>query len=129
MNRLQESYREIFISKEDEQDDESTSGRCHSTLGRARSVHSPVDNRLFRSSQKQLEKSSTSLGSGIKSFLRYPAKFRDSFRRTGRSKSMETELEGANDATDEQNVESFRELLFLEGSLPVKHNDYHTLLR
>ncbi|KAK4435031.1 Phosphatidylinositol/phosphatidylcholine transfer protein SFH11 [Sesamum alatum] len=52
-----------------------------------------------------------------------------SFRNKGRSQSAEMVLEGQHNPKDEKLVESFRELLFLEGHLPVKHFDYHTLLR
>ncbi|KAL2237993.1 UNVERIFIED_CONTAM: Phosphatidylinositol/phosphatidylcholine transfer protein SFH11 [Sesamum indicum] len=52
-----------------------------------------------------------------------------SFRNMGRTQSAEMVLEGQHNPKDEKLVESFRELLFLEGHLPVKHFDYHTLLR
>ncbi|KAL0329554.1 UNVERIFIED_CONTAM: Phosphatidylinositol/phosphatidylcholine transfer protein SFH11 [Sesamum radiatum] len=52
-----------------------------------------------------------------------------SFRNMGRSQSAEMVLEGRHNPKDEKLVESFCELLFLEGHLPVKHYDYHTLLR
>ncbi|KAJ7952496.1 Phosphatidylinositol/phosphatidylcholine transfer protein [Quillaja saponaria] len=72
---------------------------------------------------------SSSFNSGIKTMLSYPAKLRDSLKKLGRSKSMQLVLEGAHDPKDEQLVESFRELLFIEGQLPGKYSDYHTLLR
>ncbi|PPD66624.1 hypothetical protein GOBAR_DD36502 [Gossypium barbadense] len=54
---------------------------------------------------------------------------RDSLKKLGKSKSMERILEGTHDPKDEQIVQSFRELLFLEDQFPAKHNDYQTLLR
>ncbi|KAK4389489.1 Phosphatidylinositol/phosphatidylcholine transfer protein SFH11 [Sesamum angolense] len=51
-----------------------------------------------------------------------------SFLSFRRSQSSEMVLEGRHNPKDEKLVESFRELLFLEGHLPVKHYDYHTLL-
>ncbi|KAK9277664.1 hypothetical protein L1049_007211 [Liquidambar formosana] len=61
--------------------------------------------------------------------LPYPFKSRESLKRTGKSKNLQVILEGVHDPKDEKPVDSFRELLFLEGQLPGKHNDYHTLLR
>ncbi|XP_059645604.1 phosphatidylinositol/phosphatidylcholine transfer protein SFH11 isoform X2 [Cornus florida] len=63
------------------------------------------------------------------SILSYPFKFRDSMKKTRRSRSLQVVLEGAHDPKDEQIVESFRELLFIEHPQPIKQNDYHTLLR
>ncbi|XP_043719642.1 phosphatidylinositol/phosphatidylcholine transfer protein SFH11-like isoform X3 [Telopea speciosissima] len=65
----------------------------------------------------------------FKCVMSYPWKFRDSFKRIGRSKSMQSVLEGQHDLNDEQLVESLRELLKSEGQLLSKHSDYHTLLR
>ncbi|KAF2299036.1 hypothetical protein GH714_030136 [Hevea brasiliensis] len=75
------------------------------------------------------DKASSSSNSVMKSMLTYPLKLRDSLKKRGRSQSLQIVLEGAHDPKDEQLVESFRELLFLEGLLLGKHTDYHTLLR
>ena len=42
---------------------------------------------------------------------------------------MQTVLEGVHDPKDERVVENFRKLLFVDGQLLGKPNDYHTLLR
>lgn len=54
---------------------------------------------------------------------------RNSFKRLGRSKTLQLILEGPHDPQDEQVVHNFRDLLRSEGQLPEKHDDYHTLLR
>lgn len=46
-----------------------------------------------------------------------------------KSKSLQVILGGSHDPKDEQIVDSFRQLVFLEGQLIDKNNDYHTLLR
>ncbi|CAN1748184.1 Phosphatidylinositol/phosphatidylcholine transfer protein SFH11 [Linum perenne] len=50
-------------------------------------------------------------------------------KKIGRSRSMTMALEGAHDPKDEDIVNSFREVLFLDGHFLGKRNDYHTLLR
>ncbi|KAL2472496.1 Phosphatidylinositol/phosphatidylcholine transfer protein SFH11 [Abeliophyllum distichum] len=65
----------------------------------------------------------------FKALLSYPIKFRDSFKKIQRSQSMKLILEGPHNPKDEQVVDKFRELLFVEGMLPAKQFDYHTLLR
>ncbi|XP_042503841.1 phosphatidylinositol/phosphatidylcholine transfer protein SFH11 isoform X2 [Macadamia integrifolia] len=65
----------------------------------------------------------------FKRVMSYPWKFRNSLKRTGRSKSLQSVLDGPRDVNEEQLVESLRELLNSEGQLPSKLSDYHTLLR
>ncbi|XP_065862243.1 phosphatidylinositol/phosphatidylcholine transfer protein SFH11 [Euphorbia lathyris] len=75
---------------------------------------------------KASSSSSSSYSSGIKSILSNPLK---SMKKRRSSQSLQIVLEGAHDPKDEHFVQSFRELLFLDGILLGKHNDYHTLLR
>ncbi|KAK8323673.1 hypothetical protein V6Z12_A12G248800 [Gossypium hirsutum] len=93
-----------------------------------RPIHPPIETHFLipPPPRKEAEKPSSS---GLKSVLSYPLKVRDSLKKLGKSKSMERILEGTHDPKDEQIVQSFRELLFLEDQFPAKHNDYHTLLR
>ncbi|GMP79432.1 hypothetical protein CsSME_00034982 [Camellia sinensis var. sinensis] len=53
----------------------------------------------------------------------------DSLKRIRKSPSLLAVPKEARDPKDDQIVQSFRELLLLEGHLPGKHSDYHTLLR
>lgn len=69
------------------------------------------------------EEEKASKSSPKKSRFSLPLKFRDSL------KSLQMVLEGPHEPKDEHQVNSFREKLFLDGLLPAKHNDYHTLLR
>ncbi|CAI9784454.1 unnamed protein product [Fraxinus pennsylvanica] len=71
------------------------------------------------------------MGSNLsfKKMLSYPFTFRQSFKRIQRSQSTKMVLEGPHNPKDQQIVDKFRELLFVEGQLQVKHFDYHTLLR
>ncbi|XP_026410658.1 phosphatidylinositol/phosphatidylcholine transfer protein SFH11-like [Papaver somniferum] len=61
--------------------------------------------------------------------LSYPSKLGLSLKRNGRSKSLQVVLNGLRKPEDEERVDSFRELLSLDGQLTNKHDDYHTLLR
>ncbi|KAE8661824.1 Phosphatidylinositol/phosphatidylcholine transfer protein SFH11 [Hibiscus syriacus] len=92
-------------------------------------IHPPIETHFLLPSPPPQEAKKPTSSSGLKSVLLYPLKVRDSLKRLRKSKSMETILEGTHDPKDEQIVQSFRELLFLEDQLPAKHNDYHTLLR
>lgn len=116
--------RDIVIAKGDGED-ESLSGvrglRFDSGDGsssRTKSFHPPIETHWHLPSQ-QGKKASFS----FKSLLPY------SFMKLGRSKSLNMILEGTRDSKDEQIVESFRRMLSVEGLLPPKHDDYHTLLR
>lgn len=84
---------------------------------RTKILHPPIETSWELPERKQKKTSS------LKSVMAYPLKL------LGRSKSMQLILEGPSDFKDEQLVDSFREMLFVEGLLPPKHNDYHTLLR
>ncbi|XP_028762720.1 phosphatidylinositol/phosphatidylcholine transfer protein SFH11 isoform X2 [Neltuma alba] len=94
--------------------------------GRTKILHPPIETSWELPTVKEKKASSSS---SFKSVLTYPLKFRESIKKLRRSKSMQMILEGPRDFKDEQIVDSFREMLFVEGLLPPKHNDYHTLLR
>ncbi|KAK9120630.1 hypothetical protein Syun_018247 [Stephania yunnanensis] len=90
-------------------------------------------NELSRQDSSCLPQQDSKLGPlqrlSFKSLISQSLKFFDSFKRTGRSKTLQMVLEGSHDSKDEELVESFRRLLLSEGQLPQKRNDYHTLLR
>ncbi|TYJ06446.1 hypothetical protein E1A91_A12G234500v1 [Gossypium mustelinum] len=129
MNKSDEKYREIIIDKGSGGDSDSPH-RDASQFPKVmnRPIHPPIETHFLipPPPRKEAEKPSSS---GLKSVLSYPLKVRDSLKKLGKSKSMERILEGTHDPKDEQIVQSFRELLFLEDQFPAKHNDYHTLLR
>ncbi|XP_054825585.1 phosphatidylinositol/phosphatidylcholine transfer protein SFH11 isoform X3 [Prosopis cineraria] len=93
---------------------------------RTKILHPPIETSWELPSKKEKKASSSS---SVKSVLAYPLKLRESLKKIRRSKSMELILEGPRDVKDEQIVDHFREMLFVDGLLPPKHNDYHTLLR
>lgn len=107
----------------------SGGGGKQTTKGRTKSIHPPIESHWSLPFQEKHKHSFWSYFT-IKSMLSYPLKFRDSLTtKIGRSKSLQIVLEGVPDPKDKPIVDSFRELLFLEGQLIGKHNDYHTLLR
>ncbi|TYH97518.1 hypothetical protein ES332_A12G248800v1 [Gossypium tomentosum] len=129
MNKSDEKYREIIIDKGSRGDSDSPhtdASQFPKVMNRP--IHPPIETHFLIPPplRKEAEKPSSS---GLKSVLSYPLKVRDSLKKLGKSKSMERILEGTHDPKDEQIVQSFRELLFLEDQFPAKHNDYHTLLR
>lgn len=130
MFKSKDSFREIVISRGGGEGDEESpiSKKSQFTKARTKSIHPPIESHWHLRPSEESKPSSLS-NLGIKSMLNYPLKIRDSLKKLGRSKSLETVLEGVHDPKDEQLVDSFRELLFLEGHLLGKHNDYHTLLR
>ncbi|XP_052480935.1 phosphatidylinositol/phosphatidylcholine transfer protein SFH11 [Gossypium raimondii] len=129
MHKSNEKYREITIDKGGGGDSDSPH-RDASQFPKVmnRPIHLPIETHFLLPPppRKEAEKPSSL---GLKSVLSYPLKVRDSLKKLGKSKSMERILEGTHDPKDEQIVQSFRELLFLEDQFPAKHNDYHTLLR
>ncbi|KAF7828410.1 Phosphatidylinositol/phosphatidylcholine transfer protein SFH11 [Senna tora] len=111
-------------------EDELSSGMHKPRFGKVsgsgtKSLHPPIEATWELPPLKEKKASSSS----IKSLLAHPLKLRESLKKLGKSKSMQMILEGPRDLKDEQLVDSFREMLFVEGLLPPKHNDYHTLLR
>ena len=91
---------------------------------KAKSIHPPIEFHWHLPPPKEKKRSFGSKDS-FKAILRNPL---DSFR-LKKSQSMKTILEGVRNPKDEQIVDSFRELLSLEGHATGKHYDYHTLLR
>ncbi|XP_031248503.1 phosphatidylinositol/phosphatidylcholine transfer protein SFH11 isoform X2 [Pistacia vera] len=118
--------REIIIHRGSEEGEEPAPKK--NIGGKTKSIHPPLESHWVLPAEKQ-DKDRVSTRTGIKTLLIYPKKVRESLKRFGRSKSMKNLLQGTPDPKDEEIVNSFRELLFLEGQLTTKHNDYHTLLR
>ncbi|KAJ4832311.1 Phosphatidylinositol/phosphatidylcholine transfer protein sfh11, partial [Turnera subulata] len=130
MFKSRETFREINISRSGgESEESSVSKSSQFTKGRAKSIHPPTESYWHLPLPEEKGTSSSLPNAGIKTMLNYPLKIRNSFKKLGRSKSLETALQGTHDPKDEELVESFRRLLFLEGHLLAKYNDYHTLLR
>ncbi|XP_057977362.1 phosphatidylinositol/phosphatidylcholine transfer protein SFH11 isoform X2 [Malania oleifera] len=123
----QESAREIFISRSSRGERSPNSQDSRFAERRTKLIHPPVESH-FHLPLKEYKRSSLS-NLILKRMLTYPIKLQHALKRFGKSKSLKLVLEGARDPKDNDVVESFRQLLFLEGQLPGKHNDYHTLLR
>ncbi|CAL9029429.1 unnamed protein product [Prunus brigantina] len=122
--------RDIVISKGG--GDGDGDGDVASSSGKTKILHPPIESHWHLPPQDKHRPSSSMSNLGLKTMI----KFRDSFKKLGGSsssissnKSLKTVLGGVRDPKDENVVECFRELLFLEGQLPPQHNDYHTLLR
>ncbi|KAM1249638.1 hypothetical protein ACFX2G_032986 [Malus domestica] len=127
MHKLKQD-RDIYISKGVGDGD----GDIALRPGKTKNFHPPIESHWhLPPPEKNKPDSSIMSNLGFKTMLSYPLKFRDSFKRLGgsSSRSFKTVLGGVHDPKDEKYVESFRELLFIEGQLPPQHNDYHTLLR
>ena len=130
MHKSNEKYREIVIEKGGGESEDSPNRDAYQfPKGMSKPTHPPIETHFLLPPQEREKPASSTSSSGLKSMLSYPLKVRDSLKRLGKSKSMELILEGTHDPKDEQIVQSFQELLFLEDQLPAKHNDYHTLLR
>ncbi|KAI4315268.1 hypothetical protein L6164_028097 [Bauhinia variegata] len=128
MNHSKATVKDIVIARGGGEDDSpSGSQRTRLDSTKSKTFYPPIETHWQLPPLKE-NKASTSTSSSFKSILSYPLKVRDSFKKFGKSKSLQMVLEGAREPKDEQLVHSFRELLFLEGLLPAKHNDYHTLL-
>ncbi|KAL8539776.1 hypothetical protein ACS0TY_001399 [Phlomoides rotata] len=87
------------------------------TKKKTKSLHPPIETHWQLGPTKQQRKTSLSF------------KVMRSFKNMLSSQSAKRALEGTRNPKDEKIVDSFRELLFLEGHLPEKQFDYHTLLR
>nr|XP_027081845.1 phosphatidylinositol/phosphatidylcholine transfer protein SFH11-like isoform X2 [Coffea arabica] len=101
-----------------------TSKEAQVAKQKAKSIHPPIEFHWHLPPPKEKKRSFVSKDS-FKAILTNPL---DSFR-SKKSQSMKTILEGVRNPKDEQIVDSFRELLSLEGHATGKHYDYHTLLR
>ena len=126
MNTQKEKFREVSISWSGKEGEELSSlKKSELSTSKTKSIHPPIENHWHFPPQKEYKSSSFS----FKSMISYPFKFRDSLKKIRRTKSMQTVLEGVHDPKDERVVENFRKLLFVDGQLLGKPNDYHTLLR
>ncbi|PKI41568.1 hypothetical protein CRG98_038079 [Punica granatum] len=130
MYRLPEGERNITILSGNEEGERSLSStKLQPGKARTKSIHPPIESHYVLAPSQE-KKQPSSMSSSMKSMLTtYPLRLRESMKKIGKSQSMKVVLEGVHETKDEQLVESFRELLFLEGHLIGKHNDYHTLLR
>lgn len=128
MRKSSEIFRELVISTYDGGTDESSKRKAHKfPKGANKAIHPPIETHWHLPPQEESKVASSSFG--VKSVLALPLKIRDSIKKTKKSNSMKQVLEGARDPKDETIVESFRELLFLEGGVLAQNYDYHTLLR
>ncbi|CAL1375821.1 unnamed protein product [Linum trigynum] len=130
MFRPKHQSREIVISKGGSgraEDNQEISGWNNSKFpylikGKANKkkiIHPPIESHFILPAMKSERRSSSPSISSMMSVL----------KRIGRNTSLKMTLEGAHDPNDEEVVNKFREVLFLEGHLLGKRNDYHTLLR
>lgn len=129
MNNSKDTDGEITVSRGGEEGDEKLPSKQKSYTSTGKTIHPPIESHWQLSPANQDRKPSSSTNSAFKAMLSYPIKIRNSMKIFRRTKSLQLLLEGAHDPKDEQLVQTFRELLFLEGQLPAKHNNYHTLLR
>uniref|UniRef100_A0A7N0VBC8 CRAL-TRIO domain-containing protein n=1 Tax=Kalanchoe fedtschenkoi TaxID=63787 RepID=A0A7N0VBC8_KALFE len=91
----------------------------------AKSAHEKVDVEHSEDEKK------TRMVSLKKKAINASSKFRHSLNRKGRrsSKVLSVAIEDVRDAEELKAVDAFRQALILEELLPVKHDDYHMLLR
>ncbi|KAL7160382.1 hypothetical protein ABFS83_01G091400 [Erythranthe nasuta] len=129
MQKPKESLNEIFISSGGVRNNTNTNDKSANTnkkkTNKIKSFHPPIENHWQLQPIKEPRISHLS----FVSMLSRPFKYMESFKNTKRSQSTKTVLEGTHNSNDEKLVDSLRELLRVEGHLPRKHSDYHTLLR
>lgn len=104
----------------------SNDSSYHLSQKRNNSLHMPLEDHWHLPQEAKKQSSSSKIS--FRSMMLSSVKFRDSLKQMGRSKTIKTILEDPHDLKDEQLVQSFRKLLILDGQLPEKHDDYHTLL-
>ncbi|XP_060211114.1 phosphatidylinositol/phosphatidylcholine transfer protein SFH11 [Lycium barbarum] len=123
MHTSKETFKEILISAGFRGSRRSLSSKeGQSTKQKAKILHPPIETFWQLPSTKERKRSTKP--ETVKTMMSLPFK-----KGVQKSKSLQTILEGSHDPKDEQIVDSFRQLLFLEGQLPGKNSDYHTLLR
>ncbi|CAL5404509.1 unnamed protein product [Camellia sinensis] len=122
MHNSRERNKEIVISKSYVGSKQSSSFEdTNSAKEKAKSIYPPIESHWNLPPQKEYKKLS-SLNLNCKSMLSYPLKIRDSLKRIRKSQSLLAVPKEARDPKDDQIVQSFRELLLLEGHLPGKHS-------
>ncbi|CAN4077964.1 unnamed protein product [Withania somnifera] len=124
MHTSKETFKEILISAGIRGSRQSSSSKEEqSTKQKGKILHPPIETFWQLPPSKEHKRSSNKLRT-VKTIMSLSLK-----KGVQKSKSLQTILEGSHDPKDEQIVDSFRELLFLEGQLLGKNSDYHTLLR
>lgn len=121
MPTSKETFKEILISA-GIRGSRQSSKEEESTKQKGKILHPPIET-FWQLPPTKEHKRSAKLGT-VKTIMSLSLK-----KGVQKSKSLQTILEGSHDPKDEQIVDSFRKLLFLEGQLPGKNSDYHTLLR
>ncbi|XP_049377116.1 phosphatidylinositol/phosphatidylcholine transfer protein SFH11 [Solanum stenotomum] len=121
MRTSKETFKEILISAgiKGSRQSSSSNKEGESTKQKAKILHPPIETFWHLPPTKEQKKSTKSRTKKTIMSLTFKRK----------SKDLQTILGGSHDPKDEQIVDSFRELLFLEGQQIDKNNDYHTLLR
>lgn len=123
MHTSKETFKEILISPGIRGSRKSSSSKeGESTKRKTKILHPPIET-FWQLPPPKEHKRPTKLRTA-KTIMSLPFK-----KREQKSKSLRTILEGSHDPKDEHIVDSFRQLLFLEGQLLEKNSDYHTLLR
>ncbi|XP_050942437.1 phosphatidylinositol/phosphatidylcholine transfer protein SFH11 isoform X3 [Cucumis melo] len=118
MHISKKEFKEIFVSK----DSGGRDGELPSS-SKTKNVYPPIENFWLPPSvaEKMVD---APRGGGLGSKLLQPLWF----RRPSKG-SLKMAMEGKHDPKEEKAVDKLREMLFLDGKLPTKFNDYHTLLR
>lgn len=125
MQKQKELLKEVSISAGADKSPISCTKESSYKKKRPKSLHPPIESYWQLVPVKERPKKPPT----FKAMLSQPFKFRGSFKNMWRSQSGIRTLEGTRNPKDEKLVDSFRELLFVEGLLPKKQFDYHTLLR